>query len=230
MVASKWNWDLVFMLTHFAPRTLMVLFLNTVLILNLFKTEIKQSVLQIPAKDFSKVPAYIIAVHLSFLFLIVLFSHHTILFIGLFLLFIGFMRATKQYQISLSLREPLLVGFFLAGLIVIGGLQNWWLEPIIKNLSRYQLFLSAIGLTAFTDNAALTYLGSMVTSLDIHAKIALVSGSVIGGGLTLIANAPNPAGFGILRKSFEEEGFSSWHLFLWSMPLTIIAALIFILV
>jgi MFS family permease len=229
VVASKWNWDLVFMLKHFGIKTILTLLLNTICILIFFKDEVKKSVLQIPVKEFSKVPTLISIIHLIFLFLIVLMAHQSVFCVGLFLYFLGFMRATKQYQSTLALREPLLVGFFLAGLIVIGGLQSWWLGPIISRLTKYQLYFSSIGLTAFTDNAALTYLGSLVTNLDFNSRIALVSGSVVGGGLTLIANAPNPAGFGILRKSFEKEGFSSVQLFLWALPLTIIAALVFII-
>ena len=47
-------------------------------------------------------------------------------------------------------------------------------------------------ITAITDNAALTYLGSLVPGLSAEFKVALVAGAVTGGGLTVIANAPNP--------------------------------------
>lgn len=228
MVASKWNWDLAFMLTYFAPKTIAALFLNTVLISFIFKKEIKKSSAPTSQSKQIRVPNLVTAIHLLFLFLIVLTAHYIVLFIGIFLFFIGFMRATKEYQSTLSLREPLLVGFFLAGLIVLGGPQNWWLGPIITSLTKHQLFFGSIGLTAFTDNAALTYLGSLITTLDSDSKLALVRGSVIGGGLTLIANAPNPAGFGILRHSFEIEGFSPLRLFLWAAPLTAIAAIVFL--
>jgi Na+/H+ antiporter NhaD/arsenite permease-like protein len=36
-------------------------------------------------------------------------------------------------------------------------------------------------------------------------KYAVVAGAVAGGGLTIIANAPNPAGVSILRKYFKDE-------------------------
>ncbi len=229
MVASKWNWDLVFMLTNFAPKTIAALFLNTVLISLIFKKEINKSSTPASQGEQIRVPYLVTGIHLLFLFLIIIAAHYVVFFIGLFLFFIGFMRATKEYQSTLSLREPLLVGFFLAGLTVLGGPQSWWLEPIITSLSKHQLYFGAIGLTAFTDNAALTYLGSLITTLDSDSKLALVRGSVIGGGLTLIANAPNPAGFGILRHSFDVEGFSPLRLFLWAAPLTVIAAIIFLI-
>lgn len=73
------------------------------------------------------------------------------------------------------------------------------------SMSSDQVFFGSAILTAFSDNAALTYLGSMVEELSDESKYALVSGAVTGGGLTIIANAPNPAGIAILRVHFEEE-------------------------
>jgi Na+/H+ antiporter NhaD/arsenite permease-like protein len=229
MVAHKWDWNLNYMLTHFAPKTIACLFINTLLISYLFKNEITGVSYAKPNLDKTNMPFWVMTIHLFFLMLIVLTAHHAVLFVGLFLFFLGFLRASKEYQISLQLREPLLVGFFLAGLIVIGGAQNWWLEPLIGSLNKMQLFFGAIFLTSFTDNAALTYLGSLVTSLDSQSKYLLVAGSVIGGGLTLIANAPNPVGYGILRNSFEKEGFSALSLLVWALGPTLIASLIFLI-
>lgn len=229
MVAQKWDWNLSYMLTHFAPKTIASLFINTLLMSYLFKNEISKIPYTKSNLNKTAIPIWVMVVHLFFLTLIVLTAHHTILFVGLFLFFIGFLRASKEYQTSLQLREPLLVGFFLAGLIVLGGAQNWWLEVLIGSLNKMQLFFGAIFLTSFTDNAALTYLGSLVTSLDSQSKFLLVAGSVIGGGLTLIANAPNPAGYGILRNSFEKEGFSALSLLTWALGPTLIATLIFLI-
>jgi Na+/H+ antiporter NhaD/arsenite permease-like protein len=229
MVAAKWGWDLPFMLTHFAPKTFLATFLNTLFMIFIFKKEIVKGELNSESTDKRKIPFLVVLVHLLFLLFIVLTAHYPILFIGLFLFFIGFLKATHEYQSQLSLREPLLVGFFLAGLIVLGGPQRWWLEPIIISLNKYQLYFGSIGLTAFTDNAALTYLGSLVPTLDFESKLALVKGSVVGGGLTLIANAPNPAGYGILRNSFEDGAFSPLKLFYWSIPITIMTMIIFLL-
>ncbi len=52
-------------------------------------------------------------------------------------------------------------------------------------------------LTAITDNAALTYPGSLIDSMSVEAKYMLVAGAVTGGGLTVIANAPNPRWCGV---------------------------------
>jgi hypothetical protein len=140
------------------------------------------------------VPPLVSLIHLAFLAAVVLLAHHPVLFLGLFLLFLGFTQAYQRYQDPLILKEGLLVGFFLAGLVVLGGMQQWWLQPIVSSLAPTALFFGALGLTAVTDNAALTYLGSLIAGLSEHAKYMLVAGAVAGGGLTVIANAPNPAG------------------------------------
>lgn len=229
MVASKWGWDMQFMLTHFAPKTILALLMNTVFILFVFNKEISKRIDIKIQKSVMEIPWQVSLLHLLFLGLVVATAHYPVLFVGIFLFFIGFLRATKEFQTPLQLREPLLVGFFLAGLIVLGGPQNWWLEPIISKLNSVQLFFGSIGLTAFTDNAALTYLGALIPDLSEASKLALVKGSVIGGGLTLIANAPNPAGFGILRNAFAVEGFAPLKLFIWACPITLVAAIIFLI-
>ena len=149
------------------------------------------------------------------------------MFIGLFLFFLGLVHVTKEYQTSLKLREGLLVAFFLGGLVVLGSPHRWWLEPILTKLDSGLLFLASIGLTAITDNAAITYLGSLVPTLTEFSKYALVAGAVTGGGLTVIANAPNPAGYGILNHAFGKDGISPIKLFLFATPFTIISGLFY---
>jgi len=140
-------------------------------------------------------------------------------------LFLGLVTATREYQESLKLREGLLVGFFLAGLVTLGSLQTYWLKPMIQSMSGSGLFYGAVGLTAVTDNAALTYLGSLVEGISEELKYALVAGAVAGGGLTVIANAPNPAGMGILQDAtvFNGEGISPLGLFLGALLPTVVA-------
>jgi predicted cation transporter len=150
-------------------------------------------------------------------------------FFGVFVLFLGMVTATREYQEPLKLREGLLVGFFLAGLVTLGTLQAYWLKPLIQSLGGPALFFGATGLTAITDNAALTYLGSLVEGISDELKYALVAGAVAGGGLTVIANAPNPAGVGILQdaKVFEEEGISPAGLFVGALLPTAVAITFF---
>jgi len=154
----------------------------------------------------------------------VAFAHHPVIFLGLFLMFLGFTQAYSEHQSPLILREALLVAFFLAGLVLLGGMQQWWLQPIVQSLSPLALFGGAIGLTAITDNAALTYLGSLIEGIDDASKYMLVAGAVAGGGLTVIANAPNPAGVALLKNGFTDQTVSALGLLLGALIPTAIAA------
>ncbi len=94
---------------------------------------------------------------------------------------------------------------------------------MLEHLGHYSLFFGATALTAVMDNAALTYLGTLVPSLDGVGQYMLVAGAVAGGGLTVIANAPNPAGYSILAPCFGEDGVQPGKLFLAALPFTVIA-------
>jgi hypothetical protein len=149
------------------------------------------------------------------------------IFMGLFLFFLGITHAYEHYQDRLILREGLLVAFFLAGLVVLSGQQRWWLQPVLLGMSSEAVFFGATALTAFTDNAALTYLGSLVEGLSEGFQYALVAGAVTGGGLTIIANAPNPAGIALLRGNFEDQSVHPLGLLLAALPPTVVAAVAF---
>lgn len=94
---------------------------------------------------------------------------------------------------------------------------------MLLSLDVNGLYFGATALTAVTDNAALTYLGSLVEGLPDDFKYALVAGAVSGGGLTVIANAPNPAGFSILKNNFPGQTVRASLLFAAAVPPTITA-------
>jgi Putative Na+/H+ antiporter len=175
------------------------------------------------------VPLSVSLIHLLVLGGVVALAHHPVLFLGLFLFFLGYTQAYARFQSPLILKEGLLVGFFLAGLVVLGGLQQWWLQPIVSGLPPTTLFFGVVGLTAVTDNAALTYLGSLIAGISSTAQYALVAGAVCGGGLTVIANAPNPAGVALLKSGFHEGSIGAPGLLLGALLPTAVAALFFLL-
>jgi hypothetical protein len=148
------------------------------------------------------IPLWITLVHVAFMGWTVLNAHYPALFLGGFLFFLGFTRATAAFQSRVDLKAPMLVGFFLAGLVIHGGLQGWWIAPVLASLAETPLFFGSAVLTAFNDNALITYLGTLVPNLDEAFRVALVEGAVTGGGLTVIANAPNPAGQALLSRFF----------------------------
>jgi len=226
MVAAKWNWDIVFMMTTFGWKAALAVAVNACVVTWLFRHELGH-VSQTENAAAPKSPLLVVLVHLVFLALVVLFAHHPAAFMGLFLFFLGFTTAYQQYQNPLILREALLVAFFLAGLVVLGGQQQWWLQPILMDMDDTAVFFGATLLTAVTDNAALTYLGSLVEGLSQEFKVALVAGAVTGGGLTVIANAPNPAGFAILRSKFDEQSIHPLGLLIAALPPTLVTIIAF---
>lgn len=171
-------------------------------------------------------PWWVTLIHVIFLGLVVATAHHMVVFMGLFLFFLGFTAVTQEFQSEVQVKASLMVGFFLGGLIILGSEQKWWLQPLISSLSDQILFFGSTALTAITDNAALTYLGSLV-ELKESAKYYLVAGAVTGGGLTVIANAPNPAGYGILKDSFGEDGISPLGLLKGALFPTLVAIICF---
>ena len=226
MVASTWSWDISFMLMHFGWKATIAVIVNAAAVMLLFRKEVAHMG-ERRAGDEMLVPAASVLVHLVFLLMVVVFAHHPPVFMGLFLFFVGFATAYPQHQNRLILREALLVAFFLAGLVVLGGQQQWWLQPLLLGMDENAVYFGATALTAITDNAALTYLGSLVEGLSEEFKIALVAGAVTGGGLTVIANAPNPAGISILKSRFEDETVHPLGLLIAALPPTIVAIIAF---
>lgn len=235
MVAAKWGWDLPFMLSNFGWRAAAAVALNAAAVTVLFYRELARIELSEGSaagpnpitRDKAGIPPAITIFHILLLSGVVVFAHHPAAFMGLFLLFMGVATAYPQYQDRLILREGLLVAFFLAGLVVLGGQQQWWLETLLRSMSPDTVFWAATALTAITDNAALTYLGSLVEGLSPEFKYALVAGAVTGGGLTVIANAPNPAGFAILKRYFDDEAISAAGLLAAASLPTLVAAIAF---
>ncbi len=226
MVAGTWNWDLLFMLEHFGWRSAVAVVVNAAVLTWLFRKELARLALGAREQD-SRVPVPLTMLHLLFLLGVIVFAHHAVVFMGLLLFFIGIVVAYPRYQDKLILREGLMVGFFLAGLVVLGGQQQWWLQELLKGMSPTVVYYGATALTAITDNAALTYLGSLVPGLSDAFKYSLVAGAVTGGGLTVIANAPNPAGYSILKGSFGDNEISAWGLFKSALLPTLMAIIAF---
>jgi hypothetical protein len=215
MVAAKWGWDTSYMVLNFGWKAVLGIGLSSVSYWLFFRGELHRigenarvraamaSGLPSWEERETPIPGWVTGVHLVFLAWTVYATHYPVLFIGGFLCFLAFVVSTRHHQNAVSLRSPLLVGFFLAGLVIHGGCQGWWIEPIIMRLHDQALMLGASVLTAFNDNAAITYLAAQVEGISNTAKYAVVAGAVAGGGMTVIANAPNPAGQSILSRFFK---------------------------
>jgi hypothetical protein len=221
MVAAKWNWDLNFMINTFAWRTALAVFVNSIILTFLFRNELTK--LGESKIKTIKIPSFVLILHLILLLGVIFFVHDLIIFLGIFLIFLAVVNAFNQYQDKLIINQAFLVSLFLAGLVVLGGQQKWWLQTFLAKLTPDQIYYVATALTAVTDNAALTYLASLVDGLSDQFKYAIAAGAITGGGLTVIANAPNPAGYSILNKKFSGGIVSPLYLFLSALGPTIVA-------
>jgi hypothetical protein len=239
MVAGKWDWNMPFMFTHFGWRAVIGILVVTAIYFLVFRkhfTDLKEKAQAEKANRVQEpvepVPSWVIGIHLAFLAWTVFTLHHPALFIGGFLIFVAFNLATVHHQYAISLKGPILVGFFLAGLVTHGGMQGWWIAPVLSSLGEVPLFIGATVLTAFNDNAAITFLAAQVPAFAngvdgaTALQYAVVAGAVTGGGLTVIANAPNPAGQSILSKYFS-GGVSPLKLLLGALFPTLVMAVMF---
>lgn len=233
MVAAKWDWDITFMMSQIGWRAMIAVAFNAIVLTWIGHRWLRVLTVDIKAADQKvrgqSVPLSVTFIHIAFLATAVISHHYPVVFMGLFLFFLGYTAAYPRYQTRLMLREALLVAFFLAGLVVLGGLQAWWLQDLLTGLTPSVLFFSATALTAITDNAAITYLGSLVEGTDAAFRYALVTGALAGGGLTVIANAPNPAGYSLLKDCFPEKTIAASQLFLWALAPTLVAISAFLL-
>jgi Na+/H+ antiporter NhaD/arsenite permease-like protein len=210
----------------FGAKAAFAVLVNAAAVTLFFRRELAARAL--PSRsDSARVPALFVLLNVLILAAVVFTNHHPEAFMGLFLLFLGLAEAYRRHHDRLLLREGLMVAFFLAGLVVLGGQQRWWLQEVLSRLDETTLFYGAAALTAITDNAALTYLGSLVEGVSGEYKYALVAGAVAGGGLTVIANAPNPAGFAILKDHFDDQSISALGLFVAALPPTLVAIVSF---
>ncbi|HWI36331.1 MAG TPA: putative Na+/H+ antiporter, partial [Burkholderiales bacterium] len=223
MVAAQWDWSTAHIFATLGWKALAAVLINSALVTFVFRRQLAGQRAAAAGDRAGRVPRAFVAVNLAILALVVLASHDPEVFMGLFLIFLGLAEAYRRHQDRLMLREGLMVAFFLAGLVVLGGQQKWWLQDVLVNLDDSALFFGAAALTAITDNAALTYLGSLVGGVSEDFKYALVAGAVAGGGLTVIANAPNPAGFAILKDRFEDRSINAFGLLAAALPPTCIA-------
>jgi hypothetical protein len=234
VLSHAWHWSNLDVFLTFGWKAILGILIANTLYWLYFRKEfahlnqrklLASEVFDAPAKD-EPVPWWIVGIHLFFLAIIVLSSHYPAIFIAAYLFFIGMYQATRQHQCALKLTRPLLVGLFIAGLVIHGGLQGWWVMQMLANLSPVQVLGMSMGLTAFNDNTAISYLATLIPNWDDVYQYALFTGVIAGGGLTVIANAPNPAGFVILSNHFGGS-VSSFKLALAAIMPAVVLYLIF---
>ena len=233
IVASHWNWGILFMLQNFGWKAVIAILVSNLMFFLFFRKQLAKLAAAPDAEESTQerreVPWSIIFIHLLFLVWTVVNAHYPTLIIFGFLFFLAFVTATRRSQSQIALRQALLVGFFLGSLVIHGGCQEWWIVPVLRELTEWPMMIGATILTAFNDNAAITYLATLVPDFSDSLKYAVMAGAISGGGLTVIANAPNPAGVSILSSRFGDGGIAPLGLFLGALVPTIVAGAAFML-
>ena len=231
MVARTWGWDAAYMISTFGTKAVAGICLSTAAYYVFFKREFAELEARRKADMSLRVaempsPVWLRAFHMGFLAAAVLSMHYPVLLIFILMTFIAFCDVTSAYSQKLRYKSPILVAVFLSALVAHGGLQGWWIEPVLAGLGNRELFLGGMALSAFNDNAAITYLASLVPGFTESMKYMLVAGAVAAGGLTVIANAPNLAGLSVMKPHFK-DGISPKFLLCGTAFPTAITALIF---
>jgi hypothetical protein len=228
IIAKNWDYDFFSTFLVFGWKSILAILLANSCCFLFFRKEFKNNLPPFikNSEQTHGMPIWITLTHVVFLIAIALTSSYPVIFVGLFLIFLGFYQATLFYQEPIHMRRALLVGFFFASLIVHGQLQGWWVGPMLKSASYLGTFVFSGILSAFIDNATVAYVFVNLPFLDKLDHYLLTVGAMSSGGLTVIANAPNPIGVAILRDHFE-GGLSFAKLFLAACVPTIIVMGVF---
>lgn len=204
VLSAAWKWDTPFMWKTFGWKGVAGILAGNLIYFGMFHKELRQLKLpEVKEERQREVPFWVTALHLAFLTWISLNSSYPTIVMGAFVLYLGIYQATAAYQKFMDLREPLLIGFFLSSLIVLSGLQVWWIEPIVEGLHERGLYVASLMLSAFTHNTSNTILYSHLPHLTYPIKYLLVSGALVGGGMTIMANGPNLMAYSLLNNYFD---------------------------
>ncbi len=226
-LSNCWGWTAGKFFTQFGWRVIVGLIIVNALYFFFLRRDLKALKPPKQKKQTEKrIPIWVTLAHLFFLVWTIVMAHYPPIFMGSYLFFLGFHQATRHHQYELNLRRPLMVGLFLAGLVIHAGFQEWWIEPLIGNLGYGAMMLAGAALTAVNENTTVAFLACLLDDLGPKVQYAITAGLVAGGGLTIMAHAPNPAGQALLRRYFR-KGISPWNVFLAALIPTLIFLAIF---
>jgi len=229
MSARIWGWESWDIFSRFGWIAILAVAANALLLTVVFAGPLKALDASPTPHKREPAPAWITCMHLATLVLLVTLLHHPVVLLAVLVVFLGFADAYEPHQSKLYIRPALFVGVFLAGLALLGPQQRFWIQPLISGMDHLSLYFGALGLTSITDNAALAYLGALVENFSDQQKVSLLAGAITGGGLTLIANAPNPAGHALLKHAFKAQIIRPLGLFLGALVPTAVTATFFLI-
>lgn len=237
MIAKPWKWSLYYTFINFGVKALLGILISNILyyIINikefgLLNNKIKKYYTINKYNQSSTIPYIITIINCLFLLFSIINMHYPTRMLLILILFWIYCKNTKKYNTTIDYKTPLLTSCFLFGLMIHGNLQQWWIKNILSFNSRIIIFLISMVLTTFNDNAAVTFLASKIPIFINNKKLqnAVVAGAINGGGLTIIANAPNTAGKKILESNLNKKHLSPIKLFIFSCIPTLILSILHI--
>ena len=133
MVAAKWKWDTSFMLAMFGWKSAIAVVINSLTATFLFRQSLRALPTQSVMPSDRHTPMLVVLVHLIFLLAVVFFSHHPVVFMGIFLFFLGYTEAYSRHQDPLYVTRRFIGGIFPRGTCRIG----WTAKMVAATLARW---------------------------------------------------------------------------------------------
>ena len=108
--------------------------------------------------------------------------------------------------------------------LMVASAWNWDTAFMASEFGWKAVLAVLVNATAVT-----LLLAPNAPDLSAESRYMLVAGAVAGGGLTVIANAPNPAGVALLRRGFNDESIGAGGLLAGALAPTAVACVAFLL-
>ncbi len=228
MILPSVKWGNTMILQHFCWKAVLAILISTSVCYWIFRKEFDSfPAVSVSAKAKERIPKWVICTHIGFVAALMILQSEPLFMGALFVFYLAFQNFTVFYQHSINLAKIAFVGLFFVGLVVFGGLQEWWVLEVMHRMSDFGYLITAYILSISLDNALVNYIvHNLPVATDCYLYLVL-SGCMSAGGLTLIANMPNIVGYLILKPSFPSSSFSLGWLFLAALGPSCISVLIF---
>jgi hypothetical protein len=124
MVATTWQWDSLFMASHFGWKACIAVMINATVITFLLRSHVATAKPDRAADTELAVPWLVRAIHLVFLAAVVLFAHHPVIFLGIFLFFLAiYVGYHVVWTVTPALHTPLMaVTNAISAIIIVGAM------------------------------------------------------------------------------------------------------------
>lgn len=218
-----------FVIRHFSWKAVIAIFLSTTTYYLMFRKEFDHfpKVVKNASIADERVPIWLICLHVLFVAAIMSVRSVPLLMIGILILYLGLHQFTIFYQNSIRVTKVCCVGLFYAGLLILGGLQEWWMLVIMHRMSDFGYMFTSYILSMFLDNVLVNYLVHNLSVATDCFLYLVIAGCMSAGGVTILANAPNIVGYLIIKPFFPTSPVSLGRLFVFALGPSLIALMTF---